>query len=405
MKYLRNLSTDPHYNMSFDEYCLEQFPSDDTVFYLWRNAPSVIIGLNQNAYSEVNIPFLEAEGIRLARRVTGGGAVYHDLQNLNYTIVGRSVDLERDYPGYLRMMLEALRALGVPAEMTGRNDIVVQGRKVSGYAKRVYKDRLMVHGTLMYDVDIERLTSALAVPGSKLDAAGIASVRSRVANLRDYLPQFADICEFRDALERILSRDYSDPLLTLTPEQKAEIARICRTKFSTWEWNWGHSPKAGFHNAAKLPCGTVEVRCTILHGTVSALSFGGDFIGSLPADDLAAFLEGCRFDRSAILSRLSSLDLPATAAPSAPSTSSTPSTSETSGTFGTSCTSATPTTSTTSATSVTSGTSGTSVTSATSVNNDAAVDTAAPRCYPVSRYFDGTSPAQLASLFALSPTD
>ena len=294
--------------MSFDEYCLERFPSEDTVFYLWRNSPSVIIGLNQNAYSEVNIPYLEANGIRLARRVTGGGAVYHDLQNLNYTIVGRSSDLERDYPGYLEMMLWALRELGVPAERTGRNDIVVEGRKVSGYAKRVYKDRLMVHGTLMYDVDISRLTEALSAPGSKLDAAGIASVRSRVANLREYLPQFGDILELKDALERILSGDYADPMVSLSEEQEAEVAEICRTKFSTWEWNWGHSPKAGFRNAAKLPCGTVELSCSIVHGTVSGLAFGGDFIGSLPAEGLAAALEGCRFDRSAILGRLSGLN-------------------------------------------------------------------------------------------------
>ena len=123
MKYLRNTSTDSYYNMSFDEYCLERFPADDTVFFLWRNAPSVIIGRNQNAYAEVNLPYLEANGIKLARRVTGGGAVYHDLQNLNYTIVGRSADLDRDFPGYLCMVLDALRELGVPAEMTGRNDI------------------------------------------------------------------------------------------------------------------------------------------------------------------------------------------------------------------------------------------------------------------------------------------
>ncbi|MBP5689375.1 MAG: lipoate--protein ligase, partial [Bacteroidales bacterium] len=252
MKYLRNNSTDPHYNMSFDEFCLERFPSDDTVFYLWRNSPSVIIGRNQNAYAEVNLPYLEAHGIRLARRVTGGGAVYHDLQNLNYTIVGRSRDLERDCPGYLHLMLDALRALGVPAEFTGRNDIVVEGRKVSGYAKRVYKDRLMVHGTLMYDVDISSLTEALSVPGSKLDAAGIASVRSRVANLRDYLPQFSCVEEMQAALERILSRDYADTQVSLSSEDEAEIQEICRSKFSTWEWNYGLSPRAGFTRAAKL---------------------------------------------------------------------------------------------------------------------------------------------------------
>ena len=309
MKYLQNPSTDPHYNMSFDEYCLERFPSDDTVFYLWRNAPSVIIGLNQNAYAEVNLAYIEAEGIRLARRVTGGGAVYHDLQNLNYTIVGRSRDLERDYPGYLQYMLEALRALGVPAEMTGRNDIVVEGRKVSGYAKRVYKDRLMVHGTLMYDVDIDRLTSALSVPGSKLDAAGIASVRSRVANLKDYLPQFSCIEEFQDALERILSRDRYDPLIRLSPEDEEYVRVLSRTKFSTWEWNYGHSPKARLRKALRLPCGNVEAMCEIAGGRIAGLAFGGDFIGSLPAEGVAAALKGCRFERAAVLDALRPLDI------------------------------------------------------------------------------------------------
>ena len=128
MRFLTNPSTDPWYNMSFDEYCLEQYPSDDSFFYLWRNAPSVIIGLNQNAYSEVNLGYLQAHDIRLARRVTGGGAVYHDLQNLNYTITGRVRDLEQEYPEYLHTMVRALRTLGVPAELTGRNDIFVDGR-------------------------------------------------------------------------------------------------------------------------------------------------------------------------------------------------------------------------------------------------------------------------------------
>ena len=304
MKFLRNDCFDPHYNMSFDEYCLEHFPSDDTVFYLWRNSPSVIIGLNQNVYKEVNLKYLEDNGIRLARRVTGGGAVYHDLQNLNYTVVGRSDDLERDYPGYMHMMLDALRSLGVRAEINGRNDITVDGRKVSGYAKRVYKDRLMVHGTLMYDVDISRLTEALAVPGSKLDAAGIASVRSRVGNLKELLPQFGGILEFRDALERILSRDYADPMVVLTEGQKAEVAEICRTKFSTWEWNYGRSPKASYSKSLRLPCGTVELSCDIVRGRVSDAAFGGDFIGSLPAEGVAAALEGCRFARADVLEAL-----------------------------------------------------------------------------------------------------
>lgn len=302
MKYLRNPSTDPHYNMSFDEYCLEQFPSDDTVFYLWQNRPSVIIGLNQNVYSEVNIKYLEDNGIVLARRVTGGGAVYHDLQNLNYTIVGRSRDLDRDYPGYMNFIIDALRKLGVPAELSGRNDIMVDGRKVSGYAKRVFKDRLMVHGTLMFDVDIEHLTAALAVPGSKLEASGIESVRSRVANLKDYLPQFSTVRDMQDALHVILSR--GDTEIILSDAQLSEVQRICDDKFSTWEWNFGRSPKASFHSSSKYPCGTVTADWSIVHGSVDSLSFGGDFLGNLPAAQLAGKLNGLRFDREVMLDAL-----------------------------------------------------------------------------------------------------
>ena len=221
MKYLRNTATDPHFNMAFDEYCLGKLQADEPVFYLCQNRPSVIIGLNQNPFAEVDIPYMEAHNILLARRVTGGGAVYHDLQNLNYTITGRIRDLETDYPAYLETMVRALRRLGVSAELSGRNDILVDGRKCSGYAKRVYKDRLMIHGTLMYDVDIDTLTKVLSVPGSKLSAAGVESVRSRVANLKDYLPQFGDIHAFQAALQNLLSEGEGE--LPLSPSQLNEI--------------------------------------------------------------------------------------------------------------------------------------------------------------------------------------
>jgi lipoate-protein ligase A len=132
-----------------------------------------------------------------------------------------------------------------------------------------------------------------------------------VANLKDYLPQFSSIEEFRDALEKILSRDYADGLLSLTAGQEAEIREICRTKFSTWEWNFGHSPKASFKQSRRLPCGTVEAGCDIVHGRITRLVFSGDFLGGLPASGLAAALEGCRFDRAAVLNALRPLDVAA----------------------------------------------------------------------------------------------
>ena len=226
MKYLVNESTDPYFNMAFDEWCLENIDVGEPVFYLWKNRPSVIIGLNQNASQEVNLDYLRQNGITLARRVTGGGAVYHDLQNLNYSIIGKDACPE--------IFAEALRKLGIDAELTGRNDIFVGGKKVSGYAKRIWKDRVLIHGTLMYDVDIDVLTKALTTPVSKLAMKGVASVRSRVRNLKEMLPQFKDIDEVKAALHVILSD--GDSQLVLNEKQLAEIRELSDAKFSTEAW-------------------------------------------------------------------------------------------------------------------------------------------------------------------------
>lgn len=302
MKYLVNDCNDACRNMAFDAFCLESLPLDEPVFCLWRNSPSVIIGLNQNAYTEVDLNYLKTNGIALARRVTGGGAVYHDLNNLNYTIVGRSEDLDRDFPGYLSLVADALRSLGVPAELTGRNDILVEGRKCSGYAKRVYKDRLMVHGTLMFDVDIAAMTAALSAPGSKFSSKGIASVRSKVANLREYLPQFATVLELRDALHSILAG--GDGEVQLDAGQQALIEKEAESRYRSWEWIYGRSPEAAFRTSHKFACGTVEAVFDLSHGRIASIRFGGDFIGSLPATALERRLVGCRFEPDAVAAAL-----------------------------------------------------------------------------------------------------
>ena len=290
MKSLLNSSIDPHWNMAFDEFTLESLPVDEPVFYLWQNAPSVIIGLNQSAYAEVNLPFLEAKGIVLARRVTGGGAVYHDLGNLNYSIVGPISTMENAYG----IVADALRRLGLPAERSGRNDILVDGRKCSGYAKRLYGTRMMIHGTLMWDINLEDLTQALAVPGSKLEAAGVASVRSRVANLRSYLPAFPDIRAFQDALQEMLSA--GDGTIGLSPSQLEAVGKMADEKFRTWQWNFGRSPRTTFSRTKKFACGTVTAHYSLEHGVLSELQFTGDFIGARPAEELAEKLKGSKLE-------------------------------------------------------------------------------------------------------------
>ena len=282
MKTLLNTSLDPHFNMAFDSYVLEH--TDFEGFYLWQNKPSVIIGLNQSAYAEVNLPYIDANCIELVRRVSGGGAVYHDLGNLNYTFVGFE-----DGPA---RVAEALCKLGAPAELTGRNDIMVDGRKCSGYAKRLAGDRIFVHGTLMFDVNLETLLSALSTPGSKLSAAGVQSVRSKVANLKEYL-HYGTIQEFQAALHNALGGEAPEPL---PAEQIAEIEQIASSKFRSWDWRYGHSPKTDFRNTHKFSCGTVTANYSIKHGVLTEVAFEGDFIGLKPAQEFAQKIKGLRVE-------------------------------------------------------------------------------------------------------------
>ncbi len=232
----------------------------------------------------------------MARRVTGGGAVYHDLQNMNYTIIGKNPSPQP--------MVDALRQLGVPAELTGRNDIFVEGRKVSGYARRVSHNQEIIHGTLMYDVDLDTLVKVLDTPTSKMQAKGISSVKSRVANLKEYLPQFKSLDELQAALQEILSA--GDGQMSLSDEQIAEVRKQADEKFSTWDFIYGHSHEADFHCKAKLFCGTVEANLRVDHGLITRLDFTGDFLFDNPAADLAAKMIGLRYDRPAVKSFLES---------------------------------------------------------------------------------------------------
>lgn len=286
MKYLVNGCTDAQWNMALDQFVLEQGP-DEPVFWLWQNAPAVIIGRNQSARAEVNLPYLEASGITLARRVTGGGAVYHDLGNLNYSIAGPTDEL----PDAAQLMAETLRQLGVKADKSGRNDILVEGRKCSGYAKSIAGGRTLLHGTLMWDVDLVQLTESLKAPGSKLEAKGVASVRSRVVNLKPYLP-YKTIEEFRDAVGKILAGQ--DGEIKLTEAQKQAVGRLADDRFRRPGWTLGKDPTTRFNSSLKLPCGTVEAHYTLKGGVFTEIHFSGDFIGEKPAEELAQRLIGQR---------------------------------------------------------------------------------------------------------------
>ena len=310
MDYYWNGRTDPAYNLALEEVMTAQ--ADAPFVMLWRNRPAVIIGRNQNACREFDAAYAREHGIAVVRRMTGGGAVYHDLGNLNYSIFAFETDANRrylDFAPFAEPVLSALRALGVEAEFSGRNDILVGGRKVSGSAKSVHNGRILFHGTLLFDVDPEAMSAVLTPPQAKIAAKGVASVRARVANLSEFLPGL-DRETFRPALERELLRQFGlDGALPIPDNWMREAERIADERYRSWDWTFGESPDFTFERTRRFPSGTVTVLLDVHSGIIRHASFSGDFFGSAPVAELAALLAGCPHRVDAIRAALSGADI------------------------------------------------------------------------------------------------
>ncbi len=315
MKIIINNHTDPYFNLAAEEYLLDNVPGE--LFMLWRNEPSVIIGKNQNAYAELNLEFIREHNIKVVRRLTGGGAVFHDLGNVNFTyIVAREGENALDFDRFTRPVVEALRGLGVPAERLGRNDIVVrvggEARKISGNAQCVRPaafaaggvDRVMHHGTLLYSADMAKLAGALNVDPEKIKAKGIKSVRSRVANIADFLAPKHKGMGAEQFMEYMLSRVPGERV-TLTSEDEAAIRRLAEEKYSTWEYTFGSSKQYSVTRKKYFEFGTVEIGLDSDGGIITEIKIRGDFFGVRDVSELCERLRGVRLDYGELLRALS----------------------------------------------------------------------------------------------------
>ena len=299
MKLYRNDSTDPYFNLAAEQYLLDTEP--EPVFMLWRNDRAVILGRNQNAYAEINRPFAEENRIAVVRRLTGGGAVFHDLGNLNFTfIVPRDECPELDFARFALPIAQALKKLGVPAELSGRNDLTAGGRKFSGNAQCVYNGKVMHHGTLLFSADLSQLSGALRVDEAKIRSKGIKSVRSRVVNLSEFLPQMDVV-----GLKQVLEDSFPGEKTLFSAEQTAGIEKLRREKYATWEWNYGASPAFGTRAKKRFPYGAVELSFSADRGVLTAVRFEGDYFGAAPVEELENRLTGCRLIRDELTARLS----------------------------------------------------------------------------------------------------
>ncbi len=310
MRYLKNPSTDPFFNLALDEYAMKHIDEPEDFFFLWQNEPSVIIGKNQNTLEEINQPFIDERGIHVARRVSGGGAVYHDLGNLNFTFIIGVDDLAKvNFKKYVQPIIAALKTIGIEAESSGRNDILVNGLKISGNAQRVANGKLMHHGTLLFDENLEDLVNALNVSPDKIVSKGVKSVRSRVTTIREHLPQDMDIQRFWDALQYYLSNENKDTEIVLSPSQLEAVAHEADAKFRTWDWVYGTSPAFNFHNAHRFNGGKVEVYVDVNNGIIKSIRFIGDYLGLHDVALIEEALKGTRFGKSEVSDQLSQYQL------------------------------------------------------------------------------------------------
>ena len=311
MIYIENTSVDPYYNMACDEYILTKLDLGEEILTLWRNDNAIIIGKNQNAFEEVNAEYVEANKIKVCRRVTGGGAVYHDLNNLNFSLFIDMEDKSKldDLNFFVMPVVNALAELGVNAEVKGRNDITIDGRKFSGLAQRIHNNKLLFHGTLMFDVDLTVLTKGLNVKPGKLESKGHKSVRSRVTNIKDYVKADVDVLGFKEILKQKLFEGQPYKEYTLTKEDIDGIKKIRDEKFATWEWNYGESPASNFKNAQRFSGGEVDVRMMIEDGKIKNVRFYGDFLSTDDLDVLISALTGQKYDIETVSRILSSMDL------------------------------------------------------------------------------------------------
>ena len=308
LNYLETDSTDPAWNLAYEEYVLMNKREGDWLI-LWQNANTVVVGLNQNTEEEISHSFVEKNDVTVVRRMTGGGAVYHDLGNLNYSFITDAGDIEQlSMARFTQPVCAALSAMGAAAVPSGRNDITIDGKKVSGTAQRLYKGRLLHHGTLLFDSDHAMVAGALNVDPEKFHSKAAKSVRSRIGNIRELLPKDMDIDEFKASLLTELSKE-GLVRRALDETELSEIKVLADGKYRSWDWNFGASPPFTMTNKRRLDGGTLEVGLTVGSGVIENIRFRGDFMALEECHAVCEALHGIKFLRRDVKIILDRFDL------------------------------------------------------------------------------------------------
>jgi lipoate---protein ligase len=309
MLYIQNDFTNSYFNQAVEEYFMKN--TSEECFMLWRNEPCVFIGKNQNAIAEINIDFVKENNVRVNRRYSGGGAVFHDLGNINFTFLTNKVENEGiDFRKFTLPIINALRELGINAEFSGRNDITIEGKKFSGNAQYYWKDRVLHHGTLLFSGNLTNLSAALNPKPIKFEDKSVKSVASRVTNISEHLPAPMTVLEFRDFLQsHFMKINGIEKAYEMSGDEIKAIQKLVDEKYTTWEWIFGNSPKYSFDNTKRFAGGTVEINMEVDKGVIKAIRIYGDFFGERDVKELEEALTGVKHSEEEIRKTLANYDI------------------------------------------------------------------------------------------------
>lgn len=300
-----NNSNDAYFNMAVEEYVFTHFTDD--IFMLWRNEPAIIVGLFQNSLAEINLDYVKEKNIKVVRRLTGGGAVFHDLQNLNFTFV--ESNSKGNFRTFTQPIIEVLNGIGVDACFEGRNDLMIDGRKFSGNAQCVSNGRMLHHGTLLFDTAMTDMSNALKVNPLKFEDKAVKSVRKRVTNISEHLKSPMTVLQFADLImKHIMETRANCQLYEFTEDDLVAIKKLRDEKYSTWEWNFGHSPKYSFSKMIRTAGGNIELHLQTEKGIVSAVKIYGDFFAKRDVSDFEKLLIGVRHEKDAVADLLTKVN-------------------------------------------------------------------------------------------------
>lgn len=309
MLYIIDNHIDPYWNLAAEEYLLKHI--SEPVFRLWRNSDSIIIGQYQNALAEIDLDYVKANNIKVVRRMTGGGAVFHDLGNLNFTFIEPHTKSEESNAMFRRFtapIVEALNSLGVKAYLEGRNDLLIDGRKFSGNAMCISNGRVLQHGTLLFCASMNNLGAALKSRPEKFIGKAVQSNVSRVTNISEHLSGQMNIDEFQKYLGEYICKDVTP--YTYSEADLEAIEKLKNEKYGLDSWNFGHSPAYTTHNVKKFPGGLVEVNFTVKKGEIAQLEIFGDYFFVKPTEEFVSQLIGTPHTREALLEKLTLINTP-----------------------------------------------------------------------------------------------